>query len=586
MSASQWVSGLARPYRQLGIIATIAAIVSTGLLMVPAALTRLLVNNVLIGGHFSRLWDIIGLAVTASVVRGSTTYLQAYLSETMGQSILRDLRTELFAHLTHLSYSYYDGVQSGQLISRLTSDVEWVRMYYSNFFTQGSTVLFTLIFIISSITALDWHLGIILLLLMPGLAYLVHRFNRRVRPAFGAIRAEFAVMTTLLQENASGVRVVKSFGQEPSERQKFDQSLDRLFHRNLDATRLWAKYFPLFDLTAGLYGVIVLLYGGYQTIHGNISVGSLVAISAYAMMMVTPLRELGQVLNLRAQSAAGTFRLFELRQQIPTIVSPCTSVSPRAMIGTIEFDHVSLRYPGMARNALNNISFNIGPGQVLAIVGATGSGKTSIVSLLARLYDVTEGAVRVDGLDVRKWPLQELRRQIAYVPQETFLFSATVRENIAYGRPDASYDEVVEAAIAAQAHDFITALPRQYETLVGERGIGLSGGQRQRLAIARALLLKTPIVVLDDATASVDQETEVNIQAATAQLLAERTTIVIGHRLASLQAADLILVVSDGAIVQKGRHNELLSQPGLYRDLYQIQTQDQRELAKTGGLYD
>ncbi|MDA8200359.1 MAG: ABC transporter ATP-binding protein [Thermaerobacter sp.] len=573
-----WLMGFVRPHLRDGILAVIGAVFAAGLNLVPPALSRLLVNNVLIGHQLQWLWPIIGASIGFAILFGVFSFMQAYLSERLGQAVLRRMRDQLYDHLTGLSYSFHDSVQTGQLMSRLTSDVQWVSMFFSSFFTQGTQVLFTLVFVIAAIAILDWQLALVLLGLMPFLTLMVLRFDHRIRPAFRAIRQQFAVMTTQLQENITGVRVVKAFGQEPREADTFNETLDVLFERNLDTARLQSSFFPLFGLIGGAYGVVVFLFGGWQAIHHIISVGSLVAMSSYVVMMMVPLQSLGFVLNLYAQFGTAGQRLWELMQEEATIVAPPKAHRPQKVSGAIEMTQVSSAYRDAMRPALTGISFKVEPGQSVALVGPTGAGKTSVIALIPRLYDVTSGSVTVDGVDVRQWDPVWLRRHIGVVPQETFLFSATVRENIAYGRPEATFEEVRRAAEMAQAAEFIDDLARGYDTIIGERGIGLSGGQRQRIAIARALLVDPPIIILDDATASVDLETEAAIQEATRRLLYGRTAIVVAHRLSSLQAAHEILVIDDGRIVQRGRHPQLVGVPGIYRDVHDIQSRDQRQV--------
>ncbi len=573
-----WLMGFVRPHLRDGILAVIGAVFAAGLNLVPPALSRLLVNNVLIGHQLQWLWPIIGASIGFALLFGLFSFMQAYLSERLGQAVLKRMRDQLYDHLTGLSYSFHDSVQTGQLMSRLTSDVQWVSMFFSSFFTQGTQVLFTLVFVIAAIAILDWQLALVLLGLMPFLTLMVLRFDHRIRPAFRAIRQQFAVMTTQLQENITGVRVVKAFGQEPRESDTFNETLDVLFERNLDTARLQSSFFPLFGLIGGAYGVVVFLFGGWQAIHHIISVGSLVAMSSYVVMMMVPLQSLGFVLNLYAQFGTAGQRLWELMQEEATVVAPAKAHRPQKVSGAIEMHQVSAAYRDAVRPALTDISFKVEPGQSVALVGPTGAGKTSVIALIPRLYDVTSGSVTVDGVDVRQWDPVWLRRHIGVVPQETFLFSATVRENIAYGRPEATFEQVRRAAEMAQAAEFIDDLARGYDTIIGERGIGLSGGQRQRIAIARALLVDPPIIILDDATASVDLETEAAIQEATRRLLYGRTAIVVAHRLSSLQAAHEILVIDDGRIVQRGRHPQLVGAPGIYRDVHDIQSRDQRQV--------
>lgn len=574
----EWLIAFGRRYQRDGIIAVVSALLYALLNLAPPALSRLLVNNVLIGHNIHWLWPIIFAGLGFAAVGGVFAYLQGFLSERLGQGVLQQMWETLYGHFTELPYSYYDMVQTGQLISRLTSDINWVRMFFSNFFTQGAQVVFTLVFVVGAIAVLDWKLALILVLLLPLLGLVVMAFDRRVRPAFRAIRQQFAVMTTHLNENIAGVRVVKAFAQEDRENERFDGTLDYLFDRNIDATRLWSTFYPLFDLTGGIYGVVVFLYGGWQAIHHDLSVGSLVAIAGYVLMLVQPVRQIGMVMNTLAQASAAGQRLYELAQLRSNLPLPENPRRPDPVRGEIVFDHVDFAYPGTGQTVLHDIDFHVEPGHSLALVGPTGAGKTSVVSLIPRLYDVTAGRVLVDGLDVREWDPVWLRRHIGLVLQETFLFSASVNDNIAFGRPDASPEEVRRAAELAQAAEFIETMPYGYDTLIGERGIGLSGGQRQRIAIARALLVDPPIVILDDATASVDLETEAAIQLGMKNLLRGRTAIVVAHRLSSLKAADEILVLDQGRIAQRGSHERLVARPGLYREVYDVQYRDQEQV--------
>lgn len=574
----EWLVSFTKGYVSNGVLAVICALLFALLNLVPPALSRLLVNNVLLHRNIQWLWPIMGAALVFSVLRGVFSYGQAYLSERMGQGVLQRMREALYRHLTGLPFSYYDQVQTGQLISRLTSDIEWVRMFFSSFFTQAAQVVFTVIFVVIAIAILDWQMAVVLCLLLPVLAAFIRAFDKRIRPAFRSIRAQFAVMTTHLNENIAGVRVVKSFGQEDRESNRFDGTLDDLFERNIDAARLWARFYPLFDLIGGIFGVVVFLYGGWQTIHHEISVGSLVAISGYALMLVQPLRGIGFVLNMLAQAGTAGQRLYELAETRSDLPLPVAPHRPARVSGSVTFDHVYFSYPRTGQVVLHDVDFQLNSGDSLALVGPTGAGKTSIVSLIPRLYDVSQGRVLVDGVDVREWDPVWLRRHIGLVLQETFLFSATVRDNIAFGRPDASEQEVVRAAELAQASEFIDGMPYGYDTIIGERGIGLSGGQRQRIAIARALLIDPPLVIMDDATASVDLETEAAIQLGMKNLLKGRSAIVVAHRLSSLKSASEILVIDGGRVVQRGNHEQLLTRPGLYRQVHEVQYRDQEQV--------
>jgi ABC-type multidrug transport system fused ATPase/permease subunit len=573
-----WLMAFARRYQRDGILAVICALLYTVTLQAPPALSGLFVNRVLRGHDIHMLWPIILAGILVAAIAGVFGFGESYLSARMGQGVLNQMWEALYTHFTDLPYSYYDEVQTGQLISRLISDINWVRMFFMNFFSMGTQVAFTIIFATALIFAYDWKLGLILVVLLPLLYLVVHLFDRKVRPAWREVRAQFAVMTTHLNENIAGVRVVKAFGQDERENRRFDASLDALFDRNIDATRLWSTFYPLFDLTGGVFIVVVFLYGGWQTIHGQLSIGALVAISGYVLLLVQPLRQIGMIINTMAQAVAAGQRLYELAEVNSDLPLPANPVRPARVEGTLTFDHVSLTYPSTGQTVLHDIDFHVGSGRSVAMAGPTGAGKTSVVALIPRLYDASQGRVLIDGIDVREWDPVYLRRHIGLVLQETFLFSASVHDNIAFGRPDATREQVMRAAELAQAAEFIEGMPYGYEQLIGERGIGLSGGQRQRIAIARALLVDPAIVILDDATASVDLETEAAIQLGMKNLLKGRTAIVVAHRLSSLKAADEILVIDEGHVVQRGSHDRLVEHAGLYRDVYDIQYRDQEQV--------
>jgi ATP-binding cassette subfamily B multidrug efflux pump len=573
-----WLMTFARRYQRDGILAVICAFLYTVTLQAPPALSGLFVNRVLKGHDIHMLWPIILAGILVAAVAGVFGFGESYLSSRMGQGVLNQVWETLYTHFTDLPYTYYDQVQTGQLISRLISDINWVRMFFMNFFSMGTQVAFTIVFATGMVFVYDWKLGVILVVLLPILYLIVHLFDQKVRPAWREVRAQFAVMTTHLNENIAGVRVVKAFGQEDRENRRFDESLDDLFDRNIDATRLWSTFYPLFDLTGGVFIVVVFLYGGWQAIHGQLSIGALVAISGYVLLLVQPLRQIGMIINTVAQAVAAGQRLYELAEVQSDLPIPANPVRPAKVEGTVTFDHVSLTYPSTGQTVLHDIDFHTEAGSSLAMAGPTGSGKTSIVSLIPRLYDASQGRVLVDGIDVREWDPVHLRRHIGLVLQETFLFSASVHENIAFGRPEATREQVRRAAELAQAAEFIEGMPYGYDQLIGERGIGLSGGQRQRIAIARALLIDPAIVILDDATASVDLETEAAIQLGMKNLLKGRTAIVVAHRLSSLKAADEILVIDEGHIVQRGAHKHLVEGAGLYRDVYDIQYRDQEQV--------
>jgi len=435
----------------------------------------------------------------------------------------------------------------------------------------------TLVATAAILISIDWQLALVALITMPFLVVWSLRFGVTVRPLFAAVQQQFGVMTSALQENIAGARVVRSFAQEDRENDRFEGELQELFRRNLRATRLWAFFFPSILLLSGLSLAAILWFGGYRVITGAITVGTLVAAYRYVIVMAEPLRWVGFIVNRIARAIASGARIFEILDTKVAIEDKEGAIDLRPMRGVVAFEDVTFGYAGAKRNALTDISFTAHPGQTIALLGPTGAGKSTIINLLPRFYDVTSGRITVDGHDIRDLTLKSLRSQIGIVLQETFLFSVSVRENISYGLRDASLDRVVAAAKAARAHDFIMRLPKGYDTELGERGVNLSGGQKQRLAIARALLMDPRILILDDATSSVDSETEHHIQEALKTLMAGRTSFVIAQRLTTLKDADQILVLRDGRIIERGTHFELLQHGGFYAEIYDLQLRDQED---------
>jgi ATP-binding cassette, subfamily B, multidrug efflux pump len=516
---------------------------------------------------------IIGL----SIVQGVFTFLRAYLFQWLAEAVGYDLRNALYDKFQQLPFAYYDQAQTGQLMSRATDDVNNIRgmlmMSLRALVLAFATLIATAIILIT----IDWQLALVALATMPFLVLWSLRFGVTVRPMFAAVQQQFGVMTSALQENIAGSRVVRSFAQEERENDRFEEELQELFRRNLRATRLWAFFFPSILLLSGLSLGAVLWFGGYRVITGAITVGTLVAFYRYVIVMAEPLRWVGFIVNRIARAIASGALIFEILDTKVAIEDKPGAIDLRPMRGEVAFEQVTFAYAGAKRNALTDLSFTASPGQTIALLGPTGAGKSTIINLLPRFYDVNAGRITVDGHDIRDLTLQSLRSQIGTVLQETFLFSVSVRENISYGSRDASLDRVVAAAKAARAHDFIMRLPKGYDTALGERGVNLSGGQKQRLAIARALLLNPRILILDDATSSVDSETEHHIQEALQTLMAGRTSFVIAQRLTTLKDADQILVLRDGRIVERGTHIELLQQGGFYAEIYDLQLRDQEE---------
>ncbi len=516
---------------------------------------------------------IIGLVL----LQGIFTYVRSFFVESISFEVAFDMRNELYVHLQRLSFSFHDRAQTGQLMSRGTEDINNIRSMLVMAMRPLVMAIGTLIAVTVILLRIDLGLAALALLPMPLLIWYSIRFGVSLRPMFVKVQQQFGAMTSALQENVAGNRVVRAFAQERAESERFEAELEELFERNLRAARRWAFSYPLTLLVSGIGLAVVVWFGALQVIAGVISIGTLVAFNRYITLLNDPIRWLGMIVNRIARAVASAERLFETLDSRPTITDRPGAVALPSIRGEVRFDDVRFAFPGTKRNALEGMSFAAPAGSVTALIGETGSGKSALLSLIPRFYDVSAGRVLVDGQDVREVKLDSLRRQIGIVLQETFLFSITIRENIAFGRPEATLDEVAAAATAARAHEFISTMPEGYETTMGERGVTLSGGQKQRLAIARALVLDPRILLLDDATSSVDTETEHEIQQALQTLMAGRTSFIIAQRLTTVQHADQILVLEEGRIVERGTHRELLERPGLYRELYDLQLRDQEE---------
>ncbi|MDQ7793770.1 MAG: ABC transporter ATP-binding protein [bacterium] len=567
------VLSYARPYWLWVIAGLISMLMGLALSLVVPGLIREAIDRAILREEAGILMALGVGVIGVTLIRGVFTFLERYSMEYVAQRTIYDLRNQMYRHLQRLSFSFYDQARTGQLMSRATQDVETLRRFLG--FGVVNILANSLLFlsILGILAALHWRLTLVALLTLPFAIAVVVQFGRKVRPAYSDIQQQLAVITNTLQENITGVRVVRAFAREDHETEKFAAVNQGYLERALKAARMWAFYFPLVNfLTAG-GTALVLWYGGREVIAGRLTPGSFVAFNTYLVMLITPLRMLGWLVNLAQRAGASSQRVFELLDTDPGIKDrPGARELPPAR-GEVVFEEVSFSYEeeNGDRPALRGVSLVARPGETIALLGATGSGKTSIINLVPRFYDPTGGRILVDGVDIREVTLDSLRRQIGVVLQDTFLFSASLRENIAFGRPGARLDDIVAAAKAAHIHDFIQALPRGYDTLVGERGVGLSGGQKQRVAIARALLMDPRILILDDSTSSVDVETEYHIQQALEKLMAGRTAFVIAQRLSTVKNADQILVLEDGRIVERGSHDELLARAGVYAKIYELQ---------------
>lgn len=522
-------------------------------------------------------WGAGGIVVAALLV-GLFSYLRGYLAAKASQGVAYDLRNALYAHIQNLSFSYHDRAQTGQLLTRATSDVELVRTFISTGLVQLFSALLMMIGSLVLLLMINWQLTLITLPVMGLVLAVFAFFAGKGRPLFTLVQQKLGHLNTILQENLAGVRVVKAFAQEPWEMERFGDSNLQLRDASLRVGRMFSFVMPLIFTLANLGTLTVVWGGGYQVIAGRLTIGELVAFQGYLMMTMFPMVMLGMIIMSVSQAGAGADRIFEiLDAEVEVRDKPGAQELP-SIDGRVVFENVTFRYFRDQDAVLKGVSFVAEPGETVALFGATGSGKSTIINLIPRFYDVSEGKVMLDGYDVRDVSLDSLRRQIGIVLQETILFGGTIRENIGYGRPDATEDEIIAAAKTAEAHEFIASFPDGYDTAVGERGVMLSGGQKQRIAIARALLIDPRILILDDSTSSVDVETEYRIQKALERLRVGRTSFIIAQRISTVQDADKVVVLDGGQIVAQGTHEELLESSPIYTEIYRSQLQDDREL--------
>jgi ABC-type multidrug transport system fused ATPase/permease subunit len=563
-----------RPYWRMTAGVYLAMLITTGINLAIPQLIRWIVDR----GIRSNNMRVLGLATLAllalTLLDGAVSFWQGRWAETASQGVAYDLRNAIHDRLLALSFSYHDRTETGQLLSRALQDVERIRFLTGRAFLRVAEAGVLLLGTVAALVLMNPGLALLALGTMPLLAYRALAFGRRFRPISQAIQNQLAVLTTRLEQNLRGARVVKAFAQEDGEIARFERENDRWFDLSAQSARLQAINMPLLDLIANIGTVFIIWYGGLLVSRGQLTVGGLVAFTTYLAQLVQPVRRLGTIIPAIAQAAASGQRIFEILDAAPEVHDAADATPLPPLRGHVRFEHVSFAYFGR-HQVLSDISFEALPGQAIALLGATGSGKSTIINLIPRFYDPTAGRITIDGHDIRHVTLSSLRDQISIVLQETTLFATTIRENIAFGCPGASRTAIVEAAQTAQAHEFILELPEGYETHVGERGVTLSGGQKQRIAIARALLKDPRILILDDATASVDTQTEQLIQMALRQLMRGRTSFVIAQRLSTLRAADLILVLEHGRIAAHGTHAELLRVSGLYAEIYQRQLRPQ-----------
>jgi ABC-type multidrug transport system fused ATPase/permease subunit len=557
--------GFLRPYRRVTWASLAFAWAAMGMtVLIPWLVGRAV--DAIQRGDKPALLPLVAAIVAAGLLRLGLTVVRRLVAGKVSLGVEYDLRQRIYSHLQRLELGFFDSQQTGQLMSRATVDLQSIRFFLGYgliFITQN---MLTLTFAATVMILIKPWLALLALSPVPIVVLTATRYNRRSRPALQEVQQRLAELTAEAEENISGIRIVKAFAREEHQLHRFQRAVNRVFDQNIYSNRLRAFYTPLIGLLPNAGLAVVLLIGGRQVISGGLTLGEFTAFYTYLIMLIGPMRMLGIALGMAQRAIASGNRLFEILDRDPQITSPPDAPPLPAGGGRVELRGVTLHYDREIA-ALDNVDLTVEAGRVVALVGPSGSGKTSLVALLARLYDPSAGTVSIDGADLRQVDLGSLRSHIAFVADDSFLFSASVAENIAYARPDASMEEIELAARRAQAHGFISELPEGYETVVGERGLTLSGGQRQRIAIARALLADPRVLILDDATSSVDARTEAAIKRGLREAMEGRTTFIVAHRLSTISLADEIVVLDEGRIVDRGTHDELLERCSLYAEI-------------------
>jgi len=560
------------------LVAALACVVAaTYLTVVVPLIVKDVIDKVLIQGMYDQLAWLSLAIVGVAAVKGVVSFAQRYAQQYLGQKVVYTLRNDLFASLQEKSFSFYDRAQTGQLMAKVTNDVDQIRALLAWWLETLIASILTTLTVLVVVATLDLRLTLVFMSTIPFVFVITFYFSKRIRPRFMLVRQIFGEMTSVIQQTIVGRNVVRAFAQESFEEDKFEQPHGRYLQTNLEIWRYRSIVMPAMAFFLAIGTALVYWYGGGEVIQGRLTIGSLVASASYLMMLVMPVRFIGFLVTFYTNAMASAERVFEIMDAKPGVEEKPNAIELPPISQQIALKHVSFEYVP-ERKALDDVNLTVRFGETVAVLGATGSGKSSLIQLIPRFYDVTSGNITMDGHDIRDVTLKSLRRQIGIVLQDTFLFSGTIRENISFGRPDATMEEIEKAARIAGAHEFITSFPDGYETKVGERGVTLSGGQKQRIAIARALLLNPRILIFDDSTSSVDIETEHEIQKALQQLLKNRITFIITQRLSTIKNADRIIVFENGKIVEMGSHEDLLLQQGIYSRIYNTQFKEQEEL--------
>jgi ATP-binding cassette, subfamily B, multidrug efflux pump len=578
----KWIWKYTKSYWLKIILGFALVLLTSGLNMVNPYISGKIVSNVIIEGNKELLIKLLAAMVGATFLKAVVRYFFQMNFEKISQSVIFNLRESIYSRLQELDFDFYNQTRTGDIMARMTGDMDAVRHFLAwvvyNVLENATIFIFAVVMMCS----INVKFTLAMLAITPIIGFFAYRMTFEVKPTFSAIREQFSKLNSVVQENISGNRVVKAFAKEDYETEKFTKENQAYRLRNIESARIWEKYLPVLDSLAGMLSVVMILVGGFMVINKSLTLSELVVFNGLIWALNNPMRMAGWLINDIQRFAASAEKiraLMEVESKIKTVDFP---LDRQRMSGNVQFKNVSFGYED--EEVLTNISFEAKPGQTVAILGPTGSGKSTLVNLICRFYDVTEGEVLIDGMNIKEWDIKRLRDNMAVAMQDIFLFSDTIEGNIAYGAPQASLEQVRQVAGLAGAHEFITTMPEGYDTIIGERGVGLSGGQKQRIALARALLKNPSILILDDTTSAVDMETEHKIQKALKSVYNSRTNFIIAHRISSVKDADLILVIDKGTIVERGKHNELLSKKGYYYNVYMNQFGDFDNMVKKGAV--